>query len=244
MAKVALVTGGTQGIGAAIARAFASRQFTVVVTYRDDTEAADRFLEGASSPELFSLKRSDVCSDSDIWDLCAFIETKFGALDVLVNNAGRVIAPPGWRQITRQTFLDTLDANLVGPSLLTRSVLPLLEKAPSASVLNIGSTYGLIGDPWVVAYSAAKAGIVQVTRALAKELAPRINVNAILPGHIDTRMTRNASADFLDEVTRQTPLQRLGTPAEVADLAVFLVSEGARFITGQTIIIDGGHILR
>jgi 3-oxoacyl-[acyl-carrier protein] reductase len=244
MTKVALVTGGTQGIGAAIARSLAAKGFAVVVTYREDKLAAVQFREQASQPEVFSLMKSDVCSDRDITDLIAFVGAKFGSLQVLVNNAGRVIAPSGWREITRETFLETLDTNLVGPSLLTRSALPLLQKCESASILNIGSTYGLIGDPWVIGYSAAKAGLIQLTRALAKELAPHINVNAILPGHIDTRMTRNASTEFLEEVKRQTPLRRLGTPEEVAELASLLVSDGGKFITGQTIVVDGGHVLR
>jgi NAD(P)-dependent dehydrogenase (short-subunit alcohol dehydrogenase family) len=243
MPKVALVTGGTRGIGGAVAELFMANGYKVIATYRDNVASAEAFVKKHSlKPEL--VQKCDLASDADVERLSEVIRRSVIQLDVLVNNAGTVIAPSDWSQMTRTTFLDTLNVNLVGASLLTKRVLPLLEGAQNPAVLNMGSTYGFIADPWIIAYSAAKAGVIQLTRALAKQLAPRVRVNAILPGHIDTDMTRSASAEFIQKIIHNTPLGRLGRPTEVAQLAMFLVSEHSQFITGQTFVIDGGHSLR
>lgn len=241
MARVALVTGGTRGIGAAIADRLSRDGSDVCVTYRENEDAAAEFQRTRLGTQVF---RSDLCSDESIETLVGILSQRYGRLDILINNAGRVIPPSNWRDISRSIFLETLDTNLVGPCMLTRRLLPLLEKSASPAIVNIGSTYGMMGDPWVIAYSAAKAGLIQFTRALAKDLAPRIRVNAVLPGHVDTEMTRSGSSDFISNVISETPLNRLGAPGEIAELVSFLASDSAQFITGQTMIIDGGHVLR
>jgi NAD(P)-dependent dehydrogenase (short-subunit alcohol dehydrogenase family) len=187
--------------------------------------------------------RSDICCDSDIASLVRLVDHQHGQLDILVNNAGRLVAPADWIHVTRMSFLETLQTNLVGPCLLTQGMLPLLELAEKPVVLFVGSTYGTIGDPYVLAYSAAKARILSITKAMSKALAPRIRVNAILPGHIDTEMTRAGSPEFIERVVSETPLKRIGSTEEIAKLVKFLVSDECPFITGESIVVDGGDSL-
>jgi NAD(P)-dependent dehydrogenase (short-subunit alcohol dehydrogenase family) len=244
MAKVALVTGGTRGIGAAITRALARQSYHVVVTFRENRKAAEEFQREFADQNALDVVQSDVCNDTANADLISFMQSHFGRLDVLVNNAGRVIVPPDWSSLTREAFIETLNTNLVGPTLLAREALPLLKAAGPSSILNIGSVYGIIADANVIAYSCSKAGLVLATAALAKELAPLIRVNAILPGHIDTDMTRGAGSEFISMVVGKTPVKRLGSPEEIASLAVYLSSPESHFITGQSFTADGGYMLR
>jgi NAD(P)-dependent dehydrogenase (short-subunit alcohol dehydrogenase family) len=241
--KIALVTGGTRGIGRAIVEALLCLDYVVIATYRDNDEAAKKFEQHVGSRNYLRVMRSDLCSDRDIKKLINFLDKNYNHLDVLINNAGKVISPADWRTVSRKSFTQTLQTNLVGPWLLTQNALPLLERAGDPAVVFIGSTYGSIADPYVIAYSAAKAGVVQLTRAAAKACAPHIRVNAVLPGHIETDMTLAAPTAFIDQVKRETPLKRLGTAMEVAQLVTFIISDACPFITGQTIIVDGGHIL-
>lgn len=237
---IALVTGGTKGIGRAIANGLRFDGYTVIVTYESDDAGASSFLQELGNGPAPVVLKSSITSGEDIDALKDLISDRYGRLDVLVNNAGRIFHPAAWRDVSESDFLSSLHTNLVGHAMLVQRVSGLLERTNNSSIVNISSIYGLFGDGAILAYSTAKAGLIQLTRTLARDLAPRIRVNAVLPGHIDTAMTRAANREFINGVVSRTPLERLGQPEDVAELVRFLVSNKASFLTGQAISLDGG----
>ncbi|MGC4835455.1 SDR family NAD(P)-dependent oxidoreductase [Micromonospora vinacea] len=236
---IALVTGASRGIGRAVAQKLAADGFRILVNYRESGQAAEELAEELDGVAVMA----DVCDVDAVRRLAADVESRFGRLDVLVNNAGATLAGP-WSEITPAQWDATLRVNLSGVFTCIQAFAPLLTRSGNGRIVNIGSTYADIGSGFVAGYAAAKAGVVSLTKVFAKELAPSVTVNAIAPGNIDTEMTRSAGAEFLDQVIAQTPLARLGRPEEVAGAVSFLVSETGGFITGQTLVIDGGHRLR
>ena len=242
--KVAIVTGGTRGIGLAIARSLAEDGASVVVSGRDAArlDAAVKELEslGASAlgPVLGLI--ADAAKREDADRLVEATRERFGRIDVLVNNAG----------ITRDQLLvrmkdddwdQVLDTNLRGVFLMTRAVGKVMMRQKGGRIINIASAAGAMGNPGQVNYSAAKAGVIGLTKASGRELAHwNILVNAVAPGLIETDMAAAIPAEAREAMLQQVPLKRIGQGREVAEVVRFLAGDGASYITGQTIHVNGG----
>jgi 3-oxoacyl-[acyl-carrier protein] reductase len=238
--RVAMVTGGSRGIGLAIARLLAEDGASVVVSGRDGArlEAAARDLEAAGGAVLALV--ADAAKREAADRLVDATKERFGRIDILVNNAG----------VTRDQLLirmkdddwdQVLDINLRGVFLMTRAAGKVMMRQKSGRIINISSTAGAMGNPGQVNYSAAKAGVIGLTKAAARELAHwNILVNAVAPGLIDTDMVSAIPAETRDALVQQVPLKRIGTGREVAEAVRFLAGDGAAYITGQTIHVNGG----
>jgi len=238
--KVAIVTGGTRGIGLAIARLLAEDGASVVVSGRDAArlEAAVKELESLGAPAM--AVAADAAKREDADRLVEATRERFGRVDVLVNNAG----------ITRDQLLvrmkdddwdQVLDTNLRGVFLMTRAVGKVMMRQKSGRIINIASTAGAMGNPGQVNYSAAKAGVIGLTKAAGRELAHwNILVNAVAPGLIETDMAASIPAEAREAMLQQVPLKRIGQGREVAEVVRFRAGDGASYITGQTIHVNGG----
>jgi 3-oxoacyl-[acyl-carrier protein] reductase len=238
--KVAIVTGGNRGIGLAIARLLAEDGASVVVSGRDAARlhAAVKELESLGAPAM--AVAADAAKREDADRLVEATRERFGRIDVLVNNAG----------ITRDQLLvrmkdddwdQVLDTNLRGVFLMTRAVGKVMMRQKSGRIINIASTAGAMGNPGQVNYSAAKAGVIGLTKAAGRELAHwNILVNAVAPGLIETDMAASIPAEAREAMLQQVPLKRIGQGREVAEVVRFLAGDGASYITGQTIHVNGG----
>ncbi|MGJ3251233.1 MAG: 3-oxoacyl-[acyl-carrier-protein] reductase [Elainellaceae cyanobacterium] len=239
--QVALVTGASRGIGRAIALALANEGANVVVNYASSSQAADELVAEISSMggQAIALQ-ADVSQADQVTALITAVMEKWGRIDVLVNNAG----------ITRDTLMlrmklddwqAVINLNLTGVFLCTQAVSKIMLKQRSGRIINISSVVGLMGNAGQANYSAAKAGVIGLTKATAKELASRgITANAVAPGFIATDMTHDLKSDILKFI----PLNRFGTPDEVAGAVRFLAADpAAAYITGQVLNIDGGMVM-
>jgi 3-oxoacyl-[acyl-carrier protein] reductase len=243
--KIALVTGAQQGIGKAIALAYGREGASVVINYLDNQAAA---AEIASQIRALGQRAVPIAGDvAQAADIRRMVEAgeSLGGIDILVNNAG-IFPRVEFLDMTEAQWDEVLNVNLKGTFLCTQAVAQkLVERGRAGAVINLASSAAFRSSPRGVHYVASKAGIVGVTRATALELAPyRVRVNAIAPGTTDTAQPRyGMSEEELQAAGRQVPLGRMGTPEDVADLAVFLASEEARHITGQTLHVNGGQYL-
>jgi 3-oxoacyl-[acyl-carrier protein] reductase len=238
--RVAIVTGGSRGIGLATAGLLAEDGASVVVSGRDAArlEAATRELERAGAAVLAVV--ADAVKREDAERLVEAARERFGRIDVLVNNAGMTrdqllvrMKDDDWDQV--------LDTNLRGVFLMTRATSKVMMRQRGGRIINISSTAGAMGNAGQVNYSAAKAGVIGLTKAAARELAHwKILVNAVAPGLIETDMTVSLAADAREALLAQVPLKRSGAVREVAEVVRFLAGDGASYITGQTIHVNGG----
>lgn len=238
MARVALVTGGSRGIGAAISRALKDAGYKVAANYAGNDEAAAAFKSETGIPVYkWSVADYDACVAG-----IANVEADLGPVEVLVNNAG-ITRDGMFHRMTPQQWQEVLATNLSGLFNMTRPVWPGMRDRGFGRVVNISSINGQKGQVGQVNYSAAKAGDIGFTRALAQEGAARgITVNAICPGYIGTEMVRAVPEEVLKtKILPQIPVGRLGEPEEVARCVVFLASDDAGFITGSTITANGGQ---
>ena len=235
--KTALVTGAGRGIGAAIAKKLADKGATVIINYSGNDKAAQNTLDDIAADgnkaEIYK------CSVADYEEVEQIVK-EYGHLDILVNNAG--ITRDGLiMRMSEKDFDDVIDVNLKGTFNCIRHVARQMIKQRCGRIVNMSSVVGIAGNAGQVNYAASKAGVIGITKSAAKELAARgITVNAIAPGYIDTDMTRVLSDDIKDGIVSQIPLKRMGQVSDIADAAVFLVSDRASYITGQVLSVDGG----
>ncbi|MEA2722723.1 MAG: 3-oxoacyl-[acyl-carrier protein] reductase [Gemmatimonadales bacterium] len=237
--RVALVTGASRGIGAAIARAFAAEGASLVLCARSESvDTVARELTTAQRPAR--AMRGDVSDAGFVRELIGSVRKEHGRLDVLVNNAG--ILRQGLIGMTSTEHMrEMLDVNVLAIMTLTQYATRVMDSQRRPSIVNLASIAGTQGMEGVTAYSASKAAVVGYTMSCAKELAPKgIRVNAIAPGFIDTDMVRGVSADWYERRIQSIRMGRIGTPEDVAGVAVFLASPLSSYVTGQVIGVDGG----
>lgn len=244
MKKTVVITGASKGIGAAMAILFARKNYNVVIGYNDSFQLAKMLSSSLSSQGYNVIPiKVNVTNKLETDILIKEAVYKFGSVDVLINNAG--VAHSNLITDTDEHDSDKIfDINLKGVFNCCKSVTPIMVNQKCGKIINISSMWGQIGASCEVAYSAAKAGVIGLTKALAKELAPSgITVNCIAPGLIDTTMNSNISVDDLNSFVEDIPLGRMGTAEDVAETALFLASQGADYITGQIIGVNGGYVM-
>lgn len=237
--KVVLITGGSRGIGRAAVELFAARGYAVAFTYNNSVAAAK-----ALSAETGAVAvRADSRSEAEVINAVNVVKETLGNVEILINNAA-VSSFSLFTDITLDAWNDMLAVNLTGAFLYTRAALPDMIRAKSGRIINISSMWGITGSSCEVHYSATKAAIIGMTKALAKEVGPSgITVNCIAPGVIDTDMNKAFSKEDTEALRCETPLMRIGTPREVAEAALFLAGDGASFITGDVINVNGGYLI-
>lgn len=241
MSNTVIITGASGGIGSATAIYFAEKGWNVVMNYFRSAESA-KILAASLSSHGYSVMPyyADITNRTSVERMIYDTENKFGKIDALVNNAG-IAQQKLFTDITDSDFDKMISVNLKGAFLCSQAVLPNMIHYKSGKIVNISSIWGVSGGACEVHYSASKAALIGLTKALAKEVAPSgIQVNCIAPGLIETRMNNNISADDLNDFVEEIPLGRMGDPAEVAELIYFLCGEGSDYITGQVITQDGG----
>lgn len=238
--RVALVTGGASGIGAAIARKFCQEGASVAVCDIDDVTGAKTVEECGSKARFFKL---DISDEDQVKDVVAAIEKQYSKIDILINNAG-ITNDKLLLRMTKDDWARVLDINLTGTFIVTKTVIRNMIKQRYGKIVNIASVIGLIGNPGQANYAASKAGIIGFTKSAAKELAARnITVNAIAPGFIETKMTERIPEDIKQTYLGMIPVGRFGKTEDVADLALFLSSDRSSYMTGQVLCLDGGMVM-
>ena len=243
MDKVAMITGATRGIGKQIALTLANEGYNIVLNYRTENDELKQLKNEIESKNVKCLAvQGDVTNFEDCKQMIESAIKKFGKIDVLVNNAG-ITKDMLLARMKEEDFKQVIDVNLVGTFNMTKNVISYMMKARSGRIINISSVVGIAGNAGQTNYSASKAGIIGFTKSLAKEVASRnILVNAVAPGFIETNMTDVLKQEVKDEIAKNIPLKRMGTPKDVANVVMFLASEDSSYITGQVISVDGGMI--
>ena len=239
--RVAIVTGGGRGIGRAVAVRLANEGADVAISYRSNDEAAEAAAEEVRAAgvrcEIF---KGDVASPVDVEALVKGVTEAFGRVDILVNNAG-LTRDNLMMRMREQEFDDVLNTNLKGTYLCTRAVLRPMVRARWGRIVNISSVVGLVGNAGQANYAASKAGIIGFTKSVAREVAKRgITANVVAPGYVETELTGSLSEKVKDQIRDQVPIGRFGEAEEVAEVVAFLAGEGAGYVTGQTVAVDGG----
>ena len=242
--KIALVTGASRGIGRAIALALAKAGATVVINYAGNVQAAESVRqEIESNGGKTMLVQADVADIDAVNDMIKRVSDTFGQIDILVNNAG--ITRDGLlMRMKENDWDDVLNTNLKGIYHCTKAVAKGMMKQRSGRIVNMTSVVGLTGNAGQANYAAAKAGVIGFSKSMAKELASRgITVNLVAPGFIDTDMTSVLPEKVKEEMVKAIPLASLVKPEDVANAVLFLVSDQASYITGQTLNVDGGMVM-
>jgi 3-oxoacyl-[acyl-carrier protein] reductase len=241
--KVALITGGSRGIGRAIAAELAKAGTSVVISYKSNVKAAEETVRAIRDEGGYAdLCQCDVSDYSQVKALVQYVLQNFGKLDILVNNAG--VSKVGlFSDMSESEYIGVIHSNLTGTLNATHCVLKTMIHNKRGNIINISSIWGESGASCEAVYSASKGGINAFTKALAKEMAPSgIRVNAIAPGVIKTDMNKWLSEEELRSIVEDIPIGRLGTASDIGRVAVFLCSEAASYITGQILTVDGGFL--
>ncbi len=239
MNKVVFITGGSRGIGACAVKAFAEAGYKVAFTYlKSENEA----LCLSKSTGALAIK-ADASSSKEMSDAIKRACEELGHIDILINNVG-ISEFSLFTDISDDMWHRMIDTNLSSAFYASRAVLPQMINRKDGCIINVSSMWGQVGASCEVHYSASKAGLIGLTKALAKEVAPSgIRVNCVAPGAIDTEMNACLSDEAIEEIKNETPLGRLGTPKEIANILLFLADERSSFITGQIIGANGGMII-
>ncbi len=242
--KSVVITGGSRGIGRACALIFAQHGYDVLVGYNRNKTAAEETLAAASG---YGVKCAAFCADISKKDEARRLISKalyeFGKVDVLVNNAG-IARAALMTDVTEQDFSDMFFTNVGGVFFTSQAVIPEMIGAGGGKIINISSMWGQVGASCETLYSATKAAVIGLTKAMSKELAPsNITVNCVAPGVIDTEMNTCYDKDTMEELRVRTPLERIGSPSDVAGAVYFLASNAADFITGEVVSVNGGFVI-
>lgn len=242
--KCAVVTGAAKGIGRAIALKLAREGANIVLNYRN---SEDKAIE--TEKELLTLGvevirvKGDISKEEDVLKLIEISKEKFGKIDIMVNNAG-ITKDALLLRMKKEDFDSVIDVNLKGVFNCLKAITPVMVKQKEGKIINLSSVVGVSGNAGQVNYAASKAGVIGMTKSLAKEVGSRgITVNAVAPGFIETDMTEVLGEKFKEEAKKNIPLRRLGKPEDVADVVAFLASNSSSYITGQVIHVDGGMVM-
>lgn len=244
MSETVIVTGASRGIGKACALAFGKSGANVIINYTRSKEKAEELCEDISKLGGRALPFcADVADRKAVDEMIAFAHSNFGSITTLVNNAG-IAEQIMFCDITEEKWDRMFAVDVKGVYNCIQAALPDMIHNKSGRIINISSMWGITGASCEVHYSAAKAAIIGMTKALAKELGPSgITVNAIAPGVISTEMNGNISEEIMSELKEETPIGRIGTPEDIAETAIFLASPKASFITGEVISVNGGFVI-
>ena len=242
--KVAIVTGGTRGIGRAIALKLADKGANIVINYRNSDKEAEELKAILEEKVVKVLTvKCDISNFEDSKNLMNKCKEVFGKIDILVNNAG-ITKDTLIMRMKEEDFDNVIDVNLKGTFNCAKHASAIMLKQRFGKIINMTSVVGIAGNAGQVNYAASKAGVIGLTKSLAKELGSRgITVNAVAPGFINTDMTASLSEKVKEEASKNIPLKRLGDPEDVANLVGFLASDAANYITGQVINVDGGMVM-
>jgi 3-oxoacyl-[acyl-carrier protein] reductase len=243
--RVAIVTGGGRGIGRAVAMRLANEGADVAISYRSNDETAESAAEEVRAAgvrcEIF---KGDVASAGDVEALIKGVTEAFGRIDILVNNAG-LTRDNLMMRMKEEEFDDVIGTNLKGTYLCTKAVLRPMIRARWGRIVNVSSVVGLVGNAGQANYAASKAGINGFTKSVAREVAQRgITANVVAPGYVETELTGSLPEKVKDQIRDQVPAGRFGDAEEVAEVIVFLAGEGAGYVTGQTVAVDGGMTMQ
>ncbi len=237
--KTVLITGGSRGIGRAIVEEFSANGYSVAFTYKNSENEAKSLAERTGALAI----RADSAIQGDVLAAVSLVIERFGKIDCLINNAG-ISSFSLFTDLSLEEWNRFIAINLTGAFLYSKAIIPGMVSAKSGRIINIASMWGLVGSSCEVHYSTAKAGLIGMTKALAKELGlSGITVNAIAPGLIATDMNSALSDEDLNELIECTPAGRIGHPEDVAKAALFLASDDASFITGEIMNLSGGYIM-
>jgi 3-oxoacyl-[acyl-carrier protein] reductase len=245
--RYALITGASSGIGAAIALQLAAAGAHIAINYAHNDAGAEEIARKVRALGLTALVlKADISRMADVRSMFKTLKASWPRLDLLVNNAGTV-KRGGLFEISEADWDEIFAVNLKGAFLCSQAAAGWMLETPNGvvpSIINISSMRGVEGGSSSAHYAAAKAGVISLTKTLARELAPHIRVNSVAPGYTETRIQAGLSAEKRREIEAHTPLGRIGSPEEIARVVAFLASEDASFMTGQTLLVDGGQVMR
>lgn len=237
--KTVLITGGSRGIGSELVRAFSKNGYNVAFTYKSSKCEAEKLADETGAIAIMADSRSE----AEVISAVDKVIDAYGKIDCLINNAA-ISSFSLFTDITLDEWNDMLSVNLTGAFLYSKSVVSDMIARKNGRIINITSMWGLVGASCEVHYSAAKAGLIGMTKALAKELGPSgITVNAIAPGVINTDMNSKLTDEDREVLINDTPLMRIGNTGDIAEAALFLAGDGASFITGEVLNISGGYVI-